>query len=77
MAAEIGKAREWEGGRLGTGKSWSWSRDWEPSIALQIWGGDGVVVPEAGLRLRVGPEGGIPTTTQPPEKEGDWLGSNW
>lgn len=57
MAAEIGKAREWEGGRLGTGKSWSWSwiRDWEPSLALQIWGGDGVVVPAGWLEAEAGP----------------------
>lgn len=55
MAAEIGKAREWEGGRLGTGKSWSWSQDWEPSLALQIWGGDGVVVPAGWLEAEGGP----------------------
>lgn len=39
MAAEIGKAREREGGRLGDGKNWSWSLDWEPSVVHQIWGG--------------------------------------
>lgn len=44
MAAEIGKAREWEGGKLGNRKSWSWSMDWEPSIALQIWGEGSIYV---------------------------------
>lgn len=37
MAAEIGKAREREGGRLGNRKNWSWSLDWEPLVLHQIW----------------------------------------
>lgn len=55
MAAEIGKAREWEGGRLANQKSWSWSVDWEPSIALHIWGGGRVLVGLVLLEAKGGP----------------------
>lgn len=51
MAAEIGKAREREGGRLGNRKSWSWSLDWEPLVLHQVWSEARVLV-EANLALR-------------------------
>lgn len=55
MAAEIGKAREWEGERLGNWKSWSWSLDWEPLLALQIGGGSRACVGPSQLEAKDGP----------------------